>query len=261
MATTFTTGNTWTIGDTITAAKLNNMVNAMTIATIADTDMAQLTTADKVANSALVQITTASKVSGAAITSLASIPSGAGVVPVANLGSGSPTASTVLLGSGAWGATPSATGNIAQVVNTQTGAVATGTTATPFDDTIPQITEGDQYMTQAITPTSATNKLKIDVVWQGANSNNSSYIIVALFQDSTANALAVASTGVSSASAGLPFTITFTHYMTAGTTSATTFKVRAGCPAGATITFNGISSARLYGGVAASSITITEIQV
>ena len=52
-----------------------------------------------------------------------------------------------------------------QVVNTQTGAVDTGTTAMPCDDTIPQNTEGDEFMTLAITPTSATNKLKIDVVF------------------------------------------------------------------------------------------------
>jgi hypothetical protein len=39
-----------------------------------------------------------------------------------------------------------------QVVNTTTGAVATGTTVMPFDDTIPQSGEGDQYMSLAITP-------------------------------------------------------------------------------------------------------------
>jgi hypothetical protein len=49
-----------------------------------------------------------------------------------------------------------------------------------------------------------------------------------------------------------------THYMTAGTTSATTFKVRGGVNAG-TLTFNGEVGARLFGGVCASSITVTEI--
>ena len=52
---------------------------------------------------------------------------------------------------------------LVQVVNTQTGAVATGTTVMPIDDTIPQNTEGDQYMTLAITPTHASNKLLIEV--------------------------------------------------------------------------------------------------
>ena len=45
-----------------------------------------------------------------------------------------------------------------QTVSYQTGAVATGTTIIPFDDTIPQITEGNEFMTLAITPRSATSQ-------------------------------------------------------------------------------------------------------
>lgn len=43
------------------------------------------------------------------------------------------------------------TGDVVQVVNTQTGAVSTGTTVIQNDDTIPQIGEGDEYMTLAET--------------------------------------------------------------------------------------------------------------
>lgn len=149
---------------------------------------------------------------------------------------------------------------IVQVVNTQTGAVATGTTLVPYDDTIPQNTEGDEYMTLAITPKSATNKLKIDVVFNACHSAGVA-IIVALFQDTTANALAAAE--VYAGFATDLRNIKFTHYMTSGTTSATTFKVRAGGQTGSagTLTFNGTGSARKFGGVMASSITITEIKV
>lgn len=147
-------------------------------------------------------------------------------------------------------------GNIVQVVNTQTGAVATGTTQIPFDDTIPQNTEGDQYMTLAITPTSATNKLKIDVV-ASASSSAGATVTAALFQDSTANAVAAISMYQDTAAgAGL---LHFSHYMAAGTVSATTFKLRIGTNGANTVTFNGTSSARNLGGVMASSITITEI--
>ncbi len=49
------------------------------------------------------------------------------------------------------------------------------------------------------------------------------------------------------------------HSMISGTTSATTFKVRAGGNSGlGTTTFNGSASARKLGGSLASSITITE---
>jgi hypothetical protein len=53
-------------------------------------------------------------------------------------------------------------GSVLQVVNVQTGAVATGTSQTQNDDTIPQNTEGTEFITLAITPTSASSKLKID---------------------------------------------------------------------------------------------------
>lgn len=150
-----------------------------------------------------------------------------------------------------------AAGQVVQVVNTQTGSVATGTTTIPQDDTIPQNTEGDEYMTLAITPTSATNKLKIDVVFN-ASFTSAVNLTVALFQDSIADALACGSYLASGTMP--PRVMNFTHYMTSGTTSATTFKIRAGAGISGTVTFNGLSGARSYGGVLASSITITEVQ-
>jgi len=79
---------------------------------------------------------------------------------------------------------------VIQVVNTQTGAVNSGTTIMPDDDTIPQNTEGVEFMTLSVTPTSAANKLKIDVVAYLSTNTAVRYISGALFQDSTANALA-----------------------------------------------------------------------
>ena len=150
-----------------------------------------------------------------------------------------------------------ATLGLVQQVNTQTGAVATGTTVIPFDDTIPQSGEGTQFMTLAITPTSATNNLfiQVDAICSYSIANS---MTAALFQDSTASALAAASeyqttgTGIT--------TISFNHTMTAGTTSATTFKIRIGGETAGTLTFNGIAGGRIMGGVYASSITITEIK-
>lgn len=149
-------------------------------------------------------------------------------------------------------------GDMVQMVNTQTGAVNTGTTVMPFDNTIPQNTEGDEYMTLAITPTSATNKLLIEVE-AFVGSTASQRMSVALFQDSTASALAATSEfhpNVNTMEA-----VSLRHYMTTGTTSSTTFKVRIGGDGAGTTTFNGVSAGRIFGGVCASSITITEIQV
>jgi hypothetical protein len=147
---------------------------------------------------------------------------------------------------------------LVQVVNVQDGAVATGTTTIPNDDTIPQITEGDEFMTLAITPTSATNKLKIEVYVVIARSV-ADWVAACLFQDSTANALA----GVNEyqTTTNTPVVLSFQHYMTAGTTSATTFRVRGGGHYSGTATFNGWGGNRKWGGVYSSSITITEISV
>ena len=173
-------------------------------------------------------------------------------------GSGSADFATPLpVAEGGTGATSLALGKVVQVVNVQTGAVATGTTVMPLDDTIPQITEGNEFMTLAITPTSASNKLKIEVVCMLAQSGTSTRLLAALFQDSTADALAVGWSGRNGTSDD-EAVLVFTHYMTSGTTSATTFKVRAGEGIAGTVTFNGRAGARMFGGVMASSITITE---
>ena len=154
---------------------------------------------------------------------------------------------------------PPNAGQIIQVVNFQTGEYNSGTTAMPIDDTIPQNTEGDEYMTLTITPTSATSKLLIEIsaLLGSVGSGGAQWVVGAIFQDTTADALAAGYYYETTGGAGKELTIR--HYMTAGTTSATTFKFRAGGHAPGAVYFNGVAAGRYLGGVAASSITITEI--
>lgn len=138
---------------------------------------------------------------------------------------------------------------------TQTGAVATGTTAIPVDDTIPQVGEGDQYMSLAATPSSAINLLVIRHGGEYGTSAGTIYTVT-LHQDGAANASAAVADII-----GVEPTFThLTHRQLAGTTSATTFTIRAG-PSGGTITFNGSGGARRYGGVLSSYLEIEEIFV
>jgi hypothetical protein len=123
-------------------------------------------------------------------------------------------------------------------------------------DSIPTNSQGDQFMQLAITPTNASNKLKIEVVLTGCVSGTNT-IVMALYQDSTVNALAATARN---AVINVPGQLTLTYYMVAGTTSATTFKVRAGQTISDTFTFNGSNSSRTFGGVCCSEMTITEVK-
>ncbi len=169
----------------------------------------------------------------------------------ANLGFTAP-----LTASGLSGITTSSQ-TIVQQVYSETGAAATGTTTIPLDDTIPQNTEGDQYFSLAITPKNSSNILVIESIWNGTTTAASAILISALFQDSTANALAA--WWFASATAGQsPTQLTMRHIMVAGTTSSTTFKIRVGANAAGTTTINGNNGSRFFAGVMASSLRITE---
>jgi hypothetical protein len=155
---------------------------------------------------------------------------------------------------------PYAKPEVIQVVNAQSGAEADGTGIMYQDDTIPQNTEGDEYLTLAITPSNANNKLLVEVLLNFSTSTQNT-VIAALFKDSGAGALA-ASVNYPGGSGSYAFQMSLAAYITAGSTSAMTFKVRAGlCGGSGTFTLNGAGSSRLLGGVLFSSITISEIQV
>ena len=149
-------------------------------------------------------------------------------------------------------------GKVLQIVNYQTATVNTGTTTIPNASAEVTITMGNQYMTLAITPTSATSKLRIDFVVHSSPSSGA-VVTGALFQDSTTNALAAngfymptgTGTGV----------LSNTYHMVSGTTSATTFRVRVGMSSSGTLSFNGANGGTRFGSAVKSSITITEYEV
>jgi len=150
-------------------------------------------------------------------------------------------------------------GTVLQVVQADLDTFYSNNSNIPLDDTKPQITEGGEILTCSITPTSATSKLLIDVVINVTNSDASYINAIALFQDSNSDALRSAwSRNVVANNPVSPMVIK--HFMTAGTTSSTTFSVRGGTVGGSAVfQVNGGSGTRYLGGALISSITITEI--
>jgi hypothetical protein len=146
---------------------------------------------------------------------------------------------------------------VIQALKTPVTTSASGTTVMTTVDTIPTNTQGDLYMSQVITPSSQSNMLEVEVqaVLGGGSANVT--IASALFQDTTVNALAAISkesvnNGLVTENPRILFPLI------CGTTQATTFKYRAGS-AGASVTFNGQGSVRVFAGTVNTFIGVKEI--
>lgn len=134
--------------------------------------------------------------------------------------------------------------------------------AIPRDTSIPQNTEGSQVASISITPTDTNNILWIQANFTGAVDNTTNNNLeIALFQDSTADALETQTYDLRSVSQEGCVYFYFSYLMTAGTESSTTFKFRMGGQNLGTLTVNGVNNVALYGGTMGSVITVTEIAV
>ena len=149
-------------------------------------------------------------------------------------------------------------GKVLQQVNTQTGAVATGTTIFPEDDTIPQNTEGDEFMTLSITPKSATSTINIEAhIFYSCTASTRAG--AGLFKDSDADALAFTSNFIKDLTSMGNMQVFYSE--TSGSTTARTYKIRCGnIQTAGTFTFNGQSGTRKFGGTVLSTIRILEIE-
>lgn len=148
-------------------------------------------------------------------------------------------------------------GTVVQDLETDFNAVATGSTVIPFDDTIPQITEGDEYMTITVTPKSSTSNLIIDANIHISHTA-SGEITAALFQDATANAIGAMSLFNGTATGRVNLRVR--AKVATGATTATTFRIRAGSESAGTATFNGVGGGRRFGAITKSSIRVTEVK-
>lgn len=147
-------------------------------------------------------------------------------------------------------------GEVVQVQRTDSGAVATTTTVIPNDDTIPQITEGGEFLTQAITCRAVMNLVAVKACVHLTASTTTS-IAAALFKDAGSAALAVSNSRTNNA--GVPEQVQIDYRSRAATVSSATFRVRGGQDNAGTLTFNGASGGRLFGGALNSFLEVAEI--
>ena len=144
---------------------------------------------------------------------------------------------------------------VRQIVSSPVTGVFTGTALMLSNDTVPTNTAGTQFMSATITPQSATSSLLVTATVGLYYLSAVGTVVSALFRDSSSAAIAASGQGVG-VSIGMSQVLRV--IVASGSTSATTFKLRMGPAAAATLTFNGFGGGRYFGGVCASLITITE---
>jgi hypothetical protein len=184
--------------------------------------------------------------------------SGSGSISVTSTGSSGEVLTSNGSGSDPTFQTPSSSGILIQQVRTRTGTVQGISAVIPFDDTIPQITEGAEVTTLSITPTNSSNILLIEcTITMGAGGLGAvPYATAALFRDSTANALTATTVTVQALEIQ---SATLVAYEAAGSTSSTTFRLRAGPDGAQTINVNGTGGAQRFGGVCNTVLVVSEI--
>lgn len=149
--------------------------------------------------------------------------------------------------------------NYVQQQRTQFSSLLTLSTQMPIDTSIPQNTEGTAIVNLSITPKNASSVLLVEVNLMGTASGACTGAF-ALFRDSTANAISATITNrITTSSYG--FNCCFRTYVTASSTSSTTFYLRGGPNDAVNLILNGSGSGTLiHGGVASCCMTITELK-
>jgi len=148
------------------------------------------------------------------------------------------------------------TGTVVTRAYTENTAYSSSAATTPADDSIPQITEGWQVLSQAITLKSATNRVRVTVSGALSSSTGPDSGSVALFFDGGANAINASQFTTTTAGYQMPQSFVFEHVP--GVTGSRTYAVRIGCSTYTTY-INGNTTTRLYAGTSRWAMVIEEI--
>jgi hypothetical protein len=146
--------------------------------------------------------------------------------------------------------------NLLQTQIVTLGTVLTGTTTVPYDNTIPQITEGIQVLSLNITPKNNSSILEIQYqIIISAGSGMADRYTSSLYKVGSSNALITSTQYLAGLETGI---LSGLFRITSGGTSQQTFTIRAGCSTAGTVTINGVSGSQYYGGTFNSYMIIKE---
>ncbi len=147
-------------------------------------------------------------------------------------------------------------GSVIQSVLATTNSYTSHTTAIPYDDTIPQNTEGEQILTATITPTSTSTKVRCTAILQVDGAAQES--VGAIFRGAGVNALYAAS---SYANLDALNQLILAYEDVPGSVAAQVYNIRVGTNGGGALYVNGTSGGRMFGGTCVSSLLLEEIAV
>jgi hypothetical protein len=119
-------------------------------------------------------------------------------------------------------------GKVGQIVQSLINTPDSATTIIPYDNSIPQNTEGFEFTTLAITPINASSELKIEWILNLAHDANNIKLTGAVFKDSETDALHAQSGVTGGSDASREIQVSGVFFITSGTTSSITFKLRVG---------------------------------
>jgi hypothetical protein len=125
----------------------------------------------------------------------------------------------------------------------------------PFDDSLPQNTEGKQLFSLSFTPLSSSSTIRIHGVVQAAVNSTADCKIVGFSSAVGANAIFASEATITSAGM-VP--MAFLHEEAALTTNARTYSMRYGPAAGETMQINGVGGGRKLGGALVSYMIVEE---
>lgn len=148
-------------------------------------------------------------------------------------------------------------GTVVQSVAAYNGTYNNFTATIPWDNTIPQITEGTEILSATITPTSSNHIIEVEVQVQVAWASYSA--VLALFKGGAANA--VQATAEYVVASHYPKVVTLLWRGTAGQTAPMVFSCRCGNSNGVVIYINGANTEAKFGGVGGSWMRIREYAV